>query len=373
MESAFGAGFGGVRVHTGAEADALSAALSARAFTAGQDIFFRRGEYAPQSSTGRQLLAHELTHVVQQGTHPAAPLSRLSVGEPGDRFEREADRVAEAMAGKEGSRLPATHSVRRAEEDDSPSVQLFRPEATARRHPSISAVSAPLVQRVATFNTGPVYTWNLASQAAAGGSYGQTLYELNGSIVYCSADLKAAIKGPAIGRRTTKAGEECWISSAPTNVATFTMYVPNNGPWKDSPQAKEAGRVLKLPVCMRPGQTRFTVYGVPSDTEAATKVEKHEEVHANIYEGAFDTQLGSWDAQITKNIGRVFTGRDTAECEAKLFAAVGGTPDEIATNMNTYFSAGNKAFHKSHAGRVVRITNGRCNDTCAVSWGYFGP
>ena len=114
-------------------------------------------------------------HVVQQGTHPAAPLSRLSVGEPGDRFEREADRVAEAMAGKEGSRLPATHSVRRAEEDDSPSVQLFRPEATARRHPSISAVSAPLVQRVATFNTGPVYTWNLASQAAAGGSYGQTL------------------------------------------------------------------------------------------------------------------------------------------------------------------------------------------------------
>ena len=61
-----GADFSGVRVHTGAGADHLNRQLNARAFTTGQDIFFRRGEYNPSGSKGQELLAHELTHVVQQ-------------------------------------------------------------------------------------------------------------------------------------------------------------------------------------------------------------------------------------------------------------------------------------------------------------------
>lgn len=66
MEGAFGADFSGVRVHTDGPSDALSRSLQARAFTTGQDIFFRSGEYAPGSSQGQSLLAHELTHTVQQ-------------------------------------------------------------------------------------------------------------------------------------------------------------------------------------------------------------------------------------------------------------------------------------------------------------------
>jgi hypothetical protein len=66
MEQAFGADFGGVRVHTDGKSDNLNKSIQARAFTTGQDIFFRQGEYSPGSSTGKELLAHELTHVVQQ-------------------------------------------------------------------------------------------------------------------------------------------------------------------------------------------------------------------------------------------------------------------------------------------------------------------
>ena len=66
MESSFGAEFGDVRIHTGAESDALNRSINARAFTAGQDIFVRREDYNPGSSAGKELLAHELTHVVQQ-------------------------------------------------------------------------------------------------------------------------------------------------------------------------------------------------------------------------------------------------------------------------------------------------------------------
>lgn len=67
MEPRIGASLSGVRVHTDTEADALNRSLQSRAFTTGRDIFFRNGEYSPGSSAGKQLLAHELTHVVQQG------------------------------------------------------------------------------------------------------------------------------------------------------------------------------------------------------------------------------------------------------------------------------------------------------------------
>jgi hypothetical protein len=66
MEQAFGADFSGVKVHTSGLSDRLNRSLSARAFTSGQDVFFRSGEYNPGSSSGQELLAHELTHVVQQ-------------------------------------------------------------------------------------------------------------------------------------------------------------------------------------------------------------------------------------------------------------------------------------------------------------------
>ena len=94
MESAFGVDFSSVRVHTDPEADSLNYALKARAFTTGQDIFFRQGEYSPGSSRGRELLAHELTHVVQQ-TGDIQP--KLTLGQPGDIYEQEADRVADAV------------------------------------------------------------------------------------------------------------------------------------------------------------------------------------------------------------------------------------------------------------------------------------
>jgi len=70
FESSMGRDFSGVKIHTGQESDNLNQELGARAFTKGNDIFFREGEYNPGSSGGQELLAHELTHVVQQGGAP---------------------------------------------------------------------------------------------------------------------------------------------------------------------------------------------------------------------------------------------------------------------------------------------------------------
>jgi hypothetical protein len=75
MESRFGHDFSGVRIHTDEKAAASARALNASAYAVGREIVFGEGRYAPESSEGRRLLAHELTHVVQQrGTEAGGPL-----------------------------------------------------------------------------------------------------------------------------------------------------------------------------------------------------------------------------------------------------------------------------------------------------------
>ena len=70
MEPRFGADFSGVRIHASESSAKLSNELSAQAFTVGNNVFFSRGAYQPQSREGRELIAHELTHTIQQGAAP---------------------------------------------------------------------------------------------------------------------------------------------------------------------------------------------------------------------------------------------------------------------------------------------------------------
>lgn len=67
METRFGADFGNVKVHTGSQSVQLNRDIGAQAFTHGSDVFFGAGKYQPGSEGGNRILAHELTHVVQQG------------------------------------------------------------------------------------------------------------------------------------------------------------------------------------------------------------------------------------------------------------------------------------------------------------------
>ncbi len=78
MEHAFGADFSSVKIHTDSRAHELNSSLHARALTAGRDIYFGRGEYDPGNRKGRRLLAHELTHVIQQ-SGAAAAIQRVKI------------------------------------------------------------------------------------------------------------------------------------------------------------------------------------------------------------------------------------------------------------------------------------------------------
>ncbi len=121
MESRFGHDFSQVRIHTDSQAGESARAINAHAYTAGDDIAFAPGQYQPDSHSGRQLLAHELAHTVQQsGLRRRA--SDLAVDTaPDSRLEHEADSAARAVMHGTGAPIiagrPPTATVSRAKGD----------------------------------------------------------------------------------------------------------------------------------------------------------------------------------------------------------------------------------------------------------------
>jgi hypothetical protein len=93
MEGRLGADFSDVRVHTDSAADSSAKSVQAHAYTVGSNIVFQRDRYDPGSSAGQTLLAHELTHVVQQRSGPVDGTSTgggVQVSDPSDRYEQAA-------------------------------------------------------------------------------------------------------------------------------------------------------------------------------------------------------------------------------------------------------------------------------------------
>jgi Domain of unknown function (DUF4157) len=91
MESRFGQDFGDVRVHTDSASEEAAESILAQAFTTNRAIYFGRGRFQPQTKEGQKLIAHELTHIVQQ---TSGIQRRLVVDQPESTYEREAETVA---------------------------------------------------------------------------------------------------------------------------------------------------------------------------------------------------------------------------------------------------------------------------------------
>ncbi|HEU0202084.1 MAG TPA: DUF4157 domain-containing protein [Burkholderiaceae bacterium] len=105
FETSFGADFSAVRIHTDEAAGASALALGARAFSAGRDIVFAPGQYEPHTPAGRELLAHELFHVAQDGVHEVAPGAALRVDTPDSALEREAENAAQLATAASAQRV----------------------------------------------------------------------------------------------------------------------------------------------------------------------------------------------------------------------------------------------------------------------------
>lgn len=142
MEGRLGHDFSDVRVHTDSRASDSAKAVSAHAYTVGSNIVFQRDAYDPGSDSGKHMLAHELTHVVQQRSGPVdgtATGGGIAVSSPSDRFEREAvanaDKVMSAPAAapavqrveSNGVEVPGVQRAEEpaAEEEEEATAQTF--------------------------------------------------------------------------------------------------------------------------------------------------------------------------------------------------------------------------------------------------------
>lgn len=126
MEPRFGHDFGRVRVHADAHAAKSAGAVNALAYTVGHDVVFGAGQYEPGMTAGRRLLAHELTHVVQQGPGAPATPALQAIGAPASPAEREAEQAAtQVTQGGRGAVSAGAESgtLQRQEADD----EEFRP------------------------------------------------------------------------------------------------------------------------------------------------------------------------------------------------------------------------------------------------------
>lgn len=107
MEPRFGHDFSRVRVHTDEKAGESAQMVNALAYTVGEDVVFAPGQYTPTTTAGQRLLAHELTHVIQQAAYAAHP-TELALGSTDDACEIEAQQTADFVTASAQSPLPST-------------------------------------------------------------------------------------------------------------------------------------------------------------------------------------------------------------------------------------------------------------------------
>jgi hypothetical protein len=138
IESRFDCDFDRVRVHADTQANRSARALNALAYTVGCHLVFDTGRYAPATTAGRRLLAHELTHAIQQGQATEIDPSDLSVGAVDDIYELQANSVGEALAALEQVRF-TSNSVKQAKK----AVQALLSPILQTESPSIRRQPPP--------------------------------------------------------------------------------------------------------------------------------------------------------------------------------------------------------------------------------------
>src|SRR5204863_6558098 len=111
MESRLGADFSDVRVHTDGKATESARSVQAYAYTVGNDVVFQADKYSPDSDSGQRMLAHELTHVVQQRSGPVdgtPAAGGIKVSHPSDSFEQAAESTADRVMSSQAVSTPTT-------------------------------------------------------------------------------------------------------------------------------------------------------------------------------------------------------------------------------------------------------------------------
>ena len=358
MESRFGHDFSRVRVHADAKAAESAESVNALAYAVGRDVVFGAGQYAPGTEAGRRLLAHELAHVLQQGNGPVndSAWGRLNPAE--DRFELEADRVANNVMSVPVEGLPRT---------------------VPGGNPARLSLAQPGLQRAAKFvesKSDPAF--NLAERAAGGQlDAGNTDFVLNGKILSDQASAETALHTAKMESTDVKGGKECQFNpkSEPTNEVSYKMTVLKSGTrWTHVTTKANVAKLFpgaKIPgfkACVDGGDG-FSTLTINGTKGLSDRVQAHEEHHATDYRKIFDDVLVPWDKKVTEavNKGKKLKGKDEGTCQENFYRFHIGEnqmPKNIASSIINSINTMAVNFHGKPEGRKVNISLQEVKDGC---------
>ncbi len=307
FEPRFGHDFSQVRVHSDRHAAESARAVNALAYTVGAHVSFSAGQYRTNSTEGRRLLAHELTHVVQQsaaGSYRAPSLQRTASFVNGSISEtlNLADRVLNGQ----------------------------------------SAGETDFVLNGSTFTT--VTTVN---------------------------DGVKALHVPRLGSSARGRRTRCWFASVPDNEVSFAMRILSPDPWSAATTKAAMGNLLPglSAACSGADTATFTVNGSPKNQDQRDRTRAHEQRHADDYQVILNDIIAPWDKAVTEARAKrkAVVDADKDQCSVKLYGdAVGQNqrPEDIVTAVINSINAKARLFHGSAAGRNVRLANPATDRNC---------
>ncbi len=320
FDQRFNHDFGRVRIHADATAEQSARSVNALAYTVGQDIVFAAGQYRPHTTAGRELLAHELVHTIQQSGTPAGNVpGTLSVGDPGDAAEREAESTARTvLAGDQAIDVSdggAQPSIRRQDSppDNSP-TPLDAPPQPAPSTPgdatqaggmgtggSGTAPGVPTCQP-----TGLDRAAFLATPGATKDDFGRT------PLIAAAVTFPAVNTNPTKPKGVTVAATSAALPAIPSVFTKAGAFVEGDGEvlggdQRSCPSGKYPIRWIITP-------------------QGAQKISDGEQEHCNDFQFAFDISLKQYTAAVNAlaGSGRVFP--DDKAVETALTRTTGVAP-----------------------------------------------
>ena len=244
-------------------------------------------------------------------------------------------------------------------------------EEEAARTQTLHTTAQVQIQRSTKWNAaGTVHeTVNLADQVL-GGADPITWEMLNGSMLTSHAVAQAAIKQPTITTTGTGSSWKARVDAVPEQAGSFDETVLAPGPWSTTTTKAIVGAQYGLASCSGgAGNTTFSATGKPSDNVVYRANRRHEDHHAADHKRAFDATIGTWDKKLeeVKTKGTEFGGTSAAAATSALWAAVGGTPEKIATDFNDLCGSKGTAYHGTPAGGPMGVSNPVANASCSTS------
>ena len=223
---------------------------------------------------------------------------------------------------------------------------------------------------------------NVAESIANMVDYGITKTTLNGSTYPggTKENFVSALLAPTLRvGRGSLGGVAVSVESVPVQQVSYLMELPTNGPWS----LRVGAANIKVKLANQPiadgvdipigpdegGDLTLQVRGLPTSQAFANLVETHEDVHVGDIQTAIEEILKPWDARLStfRNQGRQFEGMTESTATARLYAAAGGTPREIADRFVMRLRQLGMIFHNTDAGKAPSIVYmGRAGDGNSV-------